>query len=92
MLCYILVGVSFIGYAHCKGQVLNSDDLRDLIDGLRQNNLLNYSHILTGTKKYTRIVNRLCCCVIECSFACVCAQGTLVVSPSCTKSGMLSRR
>lgn len=44
------MGVSSIGYTHCKGQVLNSEDLQDLVDGLRQNGLLNYSHILTGMK------------------------------------------
>ena len=45
---FVLLWVSLAGYAHCKGQVLNSDNLQDLIDGLRQNGLLNYSHILTG--------------------------------------------
>jgi pyridoxal kinase len=36
------------GYSSCKGQVLNSDDLQLLIDGLRSNSLLKHSHILTG--------------------------------------------
>lgn len=32
-----------------KGQVLSGDDLKDLIDGLDMNDLLeNYSHMLTG--------------------------------------------
>lgn len=37
-----------VEYKVAKGQVLNSADLKDIIDGLRSNNLLNYSHVLTG--------------------------------------------
>lgn len=37
------------GYSHFKGQVLNSDQLDELMNGLRLNNLLpQYSHLLTG--------------------------------------------
>ncbi|XP_064405069.1 pyridoxal kinase-like [Halichondria panicea] len=36
------------GYKVFKGQVLDSANLADIIDGLRSNNLLNYSHLLTG--------------------------------------------
>nr|CAG4641014.1 EOG090X09AY [Eulimnadia texana] len=36
------------GYGSWKGTVLNSTDLADLMDGLRGNDLLHYSHILTG--------------------------------------------
>lgn len=35
-------------YSHFKGQRLNSNELGDLIDGLRLNSLLNYTHLLTG--------------------------------------------
>ena len=36
------------GYREFKGQVLTSDDLQELIAGLRTNDLLQYSHVLTG--------------------------------------------
>lgn len=36
------------GYKAFKGQVLNDKDLEDLVDGLAQNNLDNYTHLLTG--------------------------------------------
>ncbi|GAB6030667.1 hypothetical protein CHUAL_007523 [Chamberlinius hualienensis] len=36
------------GYKYFKGQVLNSNELNDLIDGLKLNHLQNYTHILTG--------------------------------------------
>jgi pyridoxine kinase len=36
------------GYSEFKGQVLNSEDLATLVTGLRNNHLLNYTHILTG--------------------------------------------
>ncbi|EPS61548.1 hypothetical protein M569_13249, partial [Genlisea aurea] len=35
-------------YPSFKGQVLNGDQLWDLIDGLEANNLLYYTHLLTG--------------------------------------------
>ncbi|XP_070517716.1 pyridoxal kinase isoform X2 [Cardiocondyla obscurior] len=36
------------GYKVFKGQVLNDKDLEDLVDGLTQNGLDNYTHLLTG--------------------------------------------
>ncbi|XP_006625018.1 pyridoxal kinase [Apis dorsata] len=36
------------GYNIFRGQVLNDKDLEDLIDGLAKNNLINYTHLLTG--------------------------------------------
>ncbi|XP_031841260.1 pyridoxal kinase [Nomia melanderi] len=36
------------GYKVVKGQILNDKDLEDLVDGLAQNNLDNYTHLLTG--------------------------------------------
>ncbi|XP_011634149.1 pyridoxal kinase [Pogonomyrmex barbatus] len=36
------------GYKMFKGQVLNDKDLEDLVDGLAQNGLDNYTHLLTG--------------------------------------------
>uniref|UniRef100_A0A8C8YGH8 Pyridoxal kinase n=1 Tax=Prolemur simus TaxID=1328070 RepID=A0A8C8YGH8_PROSS len=35
------------GYAHWKGQVLNSDELHELYDGLRLNNVNKYDYVLT---------------------------------------------
>lgn len=39
------------GYAHWKGQVLNSDELHALYEGLKLNNVNKYDYVLTG---YTR--------------------------------------
>ncbi|XP_064353153.1 pyridoxal kinase isoform X2 [Dromaius novaehollandiae] len=39
------------GYAHWKGQVLNSDELHELYEGLKLNNVNQYDYVLTG---YTR--------------------------------------
>jgi pyridoxine kinase len=36
------------GYPTFKGQVLNGDQLWDLIEGLAANDLLYYTHLLTG--------------------------------------------
>uniref|UniRef100_A0A2C9LDY3 Pyridoxal kinase n=1 Tax=Biomphalaria glabrata TaxID=6526 RepID=A0A2C9LDY3_BIOGL len=36
------------GYGKWKGQVLDAQEVTDLFDGLRINNLLNFSHVLTG--------------------------------------------
>ncbi|XP_046848869.1 LOW QUALITY PROTEIN: pyridoxal kinase-like [Xenia sp. Carnegie-2017] len=36
------------GYGHWKGQVLNSNELKELYDGLRLNKINNYTHLLTG--------------------------------------------
>uniref|UniRef100_H2RGH3 Pyridoxal kinase n=2 Tax=Pan TaxID=9596 RepID=H2RGH3_PANTR len=35
------------GYAHWKGQVLNSDELQELYEGLRLNNMNKYDYVLT---------------------------------------------
>uniref|UniRef100_A0A8P0SXK0 Pyridoxal kinase n=2 Tax=Canis lupus familiaris TaxID=9615 RepID=A0A8P0SXK0_CANLF len=39
------------GYAHWKGQVLNSDELHELYEGLKLNDVNKYDYVLTG---YTR--------------------------------------
>uniref|UniRef100_A0A8C2LIC5 Pyridoxal kinase n=1 Tax=Cricetulus griseus TaxID=10029 RepID=A0A8C2LIC5_CRIGR len=39
------------GYAHWKGQVLNSQELHELYEGLKMNSMNNYDYVLTG---YTR--------------------------------------
>ncbi|XP_052530223.1 pyridoxal kinase isoform X2 [Tympanuchus pallidicinctus] len=39
------------GYAHWKGQVLNSDELHELYEGLKLNKVNQYDYVLTG---YTR--------------------------------------
>jgi hypothetical protein len=36
------------GYGIWKGEVLNGEQLWDLIEGLDQNSLLSYTHLLTG--------------------------------------------
>ena len=36
------------GYSHWKGQVLNSDELHELYDGLKLNNVNKYDYVLTG--------------------------------------------
>ena len=36
------------GYGHWKGQVLNSNELKDLYEGLKLNNINHYTHLLTG--------------------------------------------
>ncbi|XP_029045685.1 pyridoxal kinase [Osmia bicornis bicornis] len=54
------------GYKVFKGQVLNDKDLEDVIDGLVQNNLDNYTYLLTGyvgsasfLKKVAEVVHTL---------------------------------
>lgn len=37
------------GYPTFKGQVLNGGQLWELIEGLEENELLYYTHLLTGT-------------------------------------------
>lgn len=37
-----------LGYAHWKGQVLNSDELQELYEGLKLNNVNKYDYVLTG--------------------------------------------
>lgn len=39
------------GYAHWKGQVLNADELHEVYEGLKLNNVNKYDYVLTG---YTR--------------------------------------
>ena len=36
------------GYGYWKGQVLNSNELKDLYEGLKLNNINHYTHLLTG--------------------------------------------
>ena len=38
-----------VGYKHIKGQVLDSKELKELFEGLKLNNLHQFSHLLTGT-------------------------------------------
>lgn len=42
----------YAGYPTFKGQVLNGKQLWDLIEGLEANNLLFYTHLLTGKCNY----------------------------------------
>ena len=47
-----------VGYEVCNGQILNSDELGELYEGLRANHLNNYSHLLTGNE-YIPIIYKL---------------------------------
>ncbi|KAK9299317.1 hypothetical protein QLX08_007664 [Tetragonisca angustula] len=54
------------GYKVFKGQVLNDKDLEELINGLVENNLNNYTHLITGyvgsasfLKKITEVIRTL---------------------------------
>ncbi len=42
-----------------KGQRLNAEELNDLFNGLRQNNLLNYTQLLTGYVGDKTFLNKL---------------------------------
>ena len=50
---------SFIGYPSFKGQVLNSGDLGALYEGLKANDLNQYTHLLTGKKDVFSIFYRI---------------------------------
>lgn len=47
-------------YKHFKGQVLGSEELNDLLTGLRSNRLLKYSYILTGTCVIVHVCVHVC--------------------------------
>lgn len=47
------------GYKSFRGQRLNSDDLSDLFLGLKENELLNYTHVLTGYVGNEAFLNKL---------------------------------
>ena len=38
----------FAGYGKFKGQVLNANDVECLYEGLKENNIHNFTHLLTG--------------------------------------------
>ena len=46
-------------YKCFKGQRLNADELADLIEGLKKNDLLNYTHLLTGYVGDKTFLNKL---------------------------------
>lgn len=48
------------GYPSFKGQVLNGQQLWELIEGLEANDLLYYTHLLTGTIIYDVIEFHVC--------------------------------
>ena len=50
---YVTVAVSATDYVGFKGQVLGAEDLDALVTGLRSNNLLKYTHLLTGEQSTT---------------------------------------
>ncbi|XP_014242769.2 pyridoxal kinase isoform X2 [Cimex lectularius] len=47
------------GYKSFKGQILNENDLNDLIESLKHNNLLNYTHLLTGYVGSPSFLNKI---------------------------------
>lgn len=50
-----LGNTKFAGYPTFKGQVLDGKQLWDLIEGLEANNLLFYTHLLTGKCNVTHL-------------------------------------
>ena len=44
--------IEIAGYSTVKGQVLDGDQLWTLIEGLEANDLLHYTHLLTGKLLY----------------------------------------
>jgi hypothetical protein len=61
------------GYPSFKGQVLNGQQLWDLIEGLEANDLLYYTHLLTGTIVYD-VKDFLICIILLCSVSHSCAK------------------
>lgn len=45
----MLLSLVYAGYPTFKGQVLNGEQLWELIEGLEANDLLFYTHLLTGS-------------------------------------------
>jgi pyridoxal/pyridoxine/pyridoxamine kinase len=46
------------GYPTWRGQVLQADQMWQLYEGLCENNLTTYSHILTGAQKHLQPLSR----------------------------------
>ena len=46
--CDCTIVIEIAGYSTVKGQVLDGDQLWTLIEGLEANDLLHYTHLLTG--------------------------------------------
>ena len=44
----VIFFVTIIGYKYMKGQVLQSEELKVLYEGLKENEIDYYSHVLTG--------------------------------------------
>lgn len=53
------------GYKSFRGQRLDSEDLSDLYLGLKENELLNYSHVLTGYVGNEAFLNKLADIIAE---------------------------
>lgn len=47
------------GYKNLKGQRLSSSELNDLFEGLKLNNLANFTHLLTGYARDAAYLNKL---------------------------------
>lgn len=50
----------YAGYPTFKGQVLNGEQLWELIEGLEANDLLYYTHLLTGMLRNCHNSNPFC--------------------------------
>ncbi|CDW51893.1 Phos pyr kin domain containing protein [Trichuris trichiura] len=48
------------GYAHFKGHVLGIDQLKELYEGLRLSDLLDYTHCLTGYVRDQLVLEEIC--------------------------------
>uniref|UniRef100_A0A0N5BWN1 Pyridoxal kinase n=1 Tax=Strongyloides papillosus TaxID=174720 RepID=A0A0N5BWN1_STREA len=54
------------GYEHVRGQRLASSDLKDIFEGLKLNDLINYSHIVTGYVGKVDFLKEIKEIVLEC--------------------------
>lgn len=52
-------------YKYVQGQKLDAEQLGELIDGLKQNNLVNYTHLLTGYVGNKSFLNKLADIITE---------------------------
>jgi pyridoxine kinase len=56
------------GYGYFTGQRLGGQELLDLISGLEKNNLLKYSHLLTGNTSLVHSSCRIYLLITKCLY------------------------
>lgn len=47
------------GYGKFKGQVISEEDFDELVEGLKQNDLLQYTHVLTGYCRSPQLLSKI---------------------------------